>query len=80
MARASQLLAQGVSHSDKVKMTICAFAQEVAAVEAETQEVFAENQSLNRQQGGLNAEVGARLSQAILLAAMAQQEISKGTQ
>lgn len=33
--------------------------QEAAVVEAETQKVFAENQSLNKQQGALNAEVGA---------------------
>ncbi len=33
--------------------------QEAAAVEAETQKVFAENQSLNKQQGALNAEVAS---------------------
>ena len=31
--------------------------QEVAAVDAETREVFAENQALNKQQAALNAEV-----------------------
>lgn len=38
-------------------MLLCAL-QEVAAVETETHEVFAENQSLNKQQAALNAEVG----------------------